>query len=174
MRAEQSLNGKHWQRWIECQVSRDNPPSLPLQQMLFRLCVDLYSANTLVRFSTCSMLIWPCCTLGENLDGVPDDPKELSFFNAAAGFSAHDKNRLEDALKDRGITSLERYPVDPDGFSFSFAGGFPPPGWIFHHIYDGTSPLGKGKKTLNAHHHGLHFTQNSRNGCRPPYCGGSL
>src|SRR5205085_9728310 len=78
---------------------------------------------------------------------------------AAAGFSDHDKKRLGDALRERGITSLERYPIDPDRFSFNFAGGFTRPGWTFHHIYDATSPLGKGKKTLNAHHHGLHFTQ---------------
>lgn len=158
MKMEQSLN-RNWQRWIECQVSRDNPTSLPLQQMLFKLCVDLYSANTLVEFAARSMLIWPRCTLGENLDGLPEDAKAVSFYCAAAGFSEHDKQRLEHKLKERGITSLERYPIDPERFSFSFAGGYNHPEWSFHHIYDGTSPLGKGKKTLNARHHGLHFTQ---------------
>jgi hypothetical protein len=27
-------------------MSGDNPPNLPLQQMIFRLCADLYSAKT--------------------------------------------------------------------------------------------------------------------------------
>jgi len=158
MKVDQYKNGK-WRQWIEGQVARDNATSLPLQQMLFNVCVDLYSARTLVVFARQSMLIWPCCTPGENLDGVPDDAKELSFYNAAVGFSDHDKKRLEHALRERGIQSLERYPLDPDRFSFSFGGGNINPGWSFHHIYDGTSPLGKGKKTLNAHRRGLHFTQ---------------
>lgn len=159
MKMEESIVGKHWRRWIECQVSRDIPTSLPLQQMLFSLCVDLYSANTLVHFAARSMLIWPRCTPGENLDGLPDDAKELSFSSAGAGIPEYAKKRLQQELTERGITSLERCPVDPDRFSFRFADGFILPGWHFHHIYDGTSPLGRGKKTLNARHHGLHFTQ---------------
>jgi hypothetical protein len=159
MKAKSLLNGKHWRRWVECQVSRDTPTSLPLQQLLFTLCIDLYLTNTLVRFAARSLLIWPRCTPGENLDGLPDDAKELSFYSAGAGIPEYAKKRLQQELTERGITSLERCPVDPDRFSFRFADGFILPGWHFHHIYDGTSPLGRGKKTLSARHHGLHFTQ---------------
>jgi hypothetical protein len=158
MNVEQTLN-RDWRRWIECQVSRDNPTALPLQQMLYTLCTNLYSEDTLASFARRGILIWPRCTPGSNLDGLPDDAKALSFYTAGVGLKEYEKKRLEDELKKRGIQSLENFPIGPEQFSFTFAGGQLYAGWIFHHIYDGTSALGKGKKTLNARHHGLHFTQ---------------
>jgi hypothetical protein len=147
-------------RWIAAQVAHDAPPIIPIQNMLFRLCLELYEGNRLVSFAHRSLLIWPRCTPGENLDTLPDDPKDLVLdCLAGTGLAQHEKKRLQQELKERGILSFEKYPIHPERFAFAFAGGQQSESCRFHHLYEGRFPFEKRKTTLEARKHGFHFTQ---------------
>ena len=147
-------------RWIAAQIARDAPPTIPIQNMLYRLCLELYDGNRLVSFAYRSMLIWPRCTPAENLDLLPEDEKDVVLESlAATSLAEHEKKRLQQELKERGIRSFEKYPIHPERFAFNFASGQHPEGWIFQHLYDGRFPFEKRKTTLDARKHGFHFTQ---------------
>ena len=147
-------------RWIAAQVAHDAPPAIPIRNMLYSLCLELYEGISLVSFAYRSLLIWPRCTPGENLDGLPDDAKDFALESlGATSLAEHERKRLHYELKERGILSFERYPLYPERFAFDFAGGQQPHGWRFQHLYDGRFPFEKRKKTLDARKHGFHFTQ---------------
>lgn len=151
---------KNPRRWIAAQIAHDAPPTVPIQNMLYRLCLELYEGNRLVSFAYRSMLLWPRCTPGENLDDLPAEPKELALTCIGPiGLSAYEEKELIAALKERGISCTEKYPVHPDRFAFAFARGQHPNDWTFHHLYDGIVPFHGRKKTLDAQKHGRHFTE---------------
>ena len=147
-------------RWIAAQVAQDATPTIPIQNMLYRLCLELYAGNTLVSVPYRSMLLWPRCTPGENLDDLPSDPKDLALTCVGPmGLLDYEEKALTRELKERGISCTEKCPVHPDRFAFEFAGGECPPGWSLHHLYDGVFPFPGRKRVIDARKHGKHFTQ---------------
>lgn len=151
---------KNPRRWIAAQIAHDAPPTVPIQNMLYRLCLELYEGNRLVSFAYRSMLLWPRCTPAENLDDLPAEPKELALTCIGPiGLSDYEEKQLMGALKERGISATEKFPVHPDRFAFAFARGQHPNDWTFHHLYDGILPFHGQRKTLDARKHGRHFTE---------------
>src|SRR5687768_7003801 len=137
--------------WLQSQVNRDRPQSLPIQNMLLELCFELYSGDRLVSFAHRGILLWPRCTPGENLDPLPDEAQEQILDSlVSARLSEDEKNRLENELSKVGINSIEHYPSHPERFAFKFAGGQLQQDWFFKHLYDGSVALGSSKKCLNA------------------------
>jgi hypothetical protein len=150
-----------WEDWTKSQIAQDQLlRCVPIQNMIFELCRELYESSRLASFASRPLLLWPRCTPGENLDRWPDDPRDVGLTCLAPQeIPESDTERLKSALARVGLTSLESYPVQPDRFAFEFADGRIPEGWTFHHLYDGQVRFDDRKRTLDAQKHGTHFTQ---------------
>jgi hypothetical protein len=150
----------NWREWLQAQVNRDRPRSIPIHNMLLELCCELYAGHRLVSFARQGILLWPRCTPGENLDPLPDDAQEQVLDSlVSAHLSENEKESLGNELSKVGVGSIEQYPAHPERFAFKFAGGWLQQDWFFKHLYDGSIALGSAKKRLNALKRGKHFTQ---------------